>query len=93
MSEFNKQEKIDVLNNAKISMMDNFRFVKWLFHQIEEIKGNLVKLEGMNANREEEITHPNQWVDMVTFKILEAKVEGMNGKWEATHATVKLITN
>lgn len=30
---------LNLLNNTKNSMIDNFRSIKWLFHEIEELKG------------------------------------------------------
>lgn len=32
MSNFSKEDNINVLNNAKNNMMDKFRSIKWLFH-------------------------------------------------------------
>ena len=46
MINFSKEDNIDILNNAKNNMMDNFKSIKWLFHQIEEIKGSMAMLEG-----------------------------------------------
>ena len=29
---------MNLLNNARNSMIDNFRSIKWLFHKLEEVK-------------------------------------------------------
>ena len=37
---------LNLLNNAKNSMIDNFCSIKWLFHKLDEIKETMGQLEG-----------------------------------------------
>ena len=34
-----RETGLNLLNNAKNNMIDNFRSIKWLFHEIEDLKG------------------------------------------------------
>lgn len=36
---------MNLLNNAKNSMIDNFCSIKWLFHELEEVKDGMGKVE------------------------------------------------
>ena len=33
-----RETGMNLLNNARNSMIDNFRSIKWLFHELEEVK-------------------------------------------------------
>ena len=37
---------LNILNNAKKDMIDNFFSIKWFFHKIEELKENRIQEEG-----------------------------------------------
>ena len=37
---------LNILNNAKKNMIDNFLSIKWLFHEIEELKEKMSQEEG-----------------------------------------------
>ena len=36
---------MNLLNNDKNNMVDKFKSIKWLFHELEEVKGRLGKME------------------------------------------------
>ena len=36
---------MNLLNNAKNNMIDNFRSIKWIFHELEEVKERMGHLE------------------------------------------------
>ncbi len=36
---------MNLLNNARNSMIDNFRSIEWLFHELEEVKERMGKME------------------------------------------------
>ena len=46
---------MNLLNNAHNSMIDNFHSIKWLFHELEEVKDQVRHIEatriGMESNR------------------------------------------
>ena len=50
-----RETGMNLLNNAQNSMIDNFRSIKWLFHELEEVKEKVGHFEdvrnGMDANR------------------------------------------
>ena len=33
-----RETRMNLLNNAQNSMIDNFRSIKWIFHELEEVK-------------------------------------------------------
>ena len=37
---------MNFLNNAKKNMIDNFRSIKWLFHELEEVEEKVGQIEG-----------------------------------------------
>ena len=37
---------MNLLNNACNSMIDNFRSIKWLYHELEEVKEKVGQMEG-----------------------------------------------
>ena len=42
----NAQETgMNVLNNAQNSMIDNFRSIKWLFHELEDVRDRVSKMD------------------------------------------------
>lgn len=55
---------MDLLNNTKNNMLDNFRSIKWLFYELEEVKDRMGQIEdqakktdkGNLFNLEENIT-------------------------------------
>ena len=50
-----RETGMNLLNNARNSMIDNFRSIKWLFHELEEVKEKVGQIEairnGTDANR------------------------------------------
>ena len=81
MSDFRKEENIDVLNNAKNSMMDNFRSIKWIFHQIDNIKGKMCMLEGKKTIGDGDNIEPTEWMELMTFNKMEANFDDLTIKW------------
>ena len=35
------EPNLDLLNNAKNGMIDNFHSIKWLFHELEDLKAKV----------------------------------------------------
>ena len=44
--DYNEEENMAMLNNARNNMLDNFKSIKWLFHQIMDFKDKIGTLEG-----------------------------------------------
>lgn len=40
-----RETGMDLLNNAKNSMVDNFCSIKWLFYELEEVRDRLGQVE------------------------------------------------
>ena len=40
-----RETGMNFLNNARNSMIDNFRSIKWLYHELEEFKERMGQLE------------------------------------------------
>ena len=43
---------MNFLNNARNSMIDNFRSIKWLYHELEEVKERMGELENQGKKLE-----------------------------------------
>jgi len=43
---------MNLLNNAHNSMIDNFRSIKWIFHELEEIKDHVRHIESTRVRME-----------------------------------------
>ena len=41
-----REIRINLLNNAYNNMIDNFRSIKWLFHELGEVKEKVGQMEG-----------------------------------------------
>lgn len=50
LSDNSREVEMNLLNNARNSMVDNFRLVKWIFHETDEIKNRLQGLERMEGD-------------------------------------------
>ena len=50
-----RETGMNLLNNARNSMIENFCSIKWLFHELEEVKDQVRHIEstrkGMESNR------------------------------------------
>ena len=50
-----RETGMNLLNNARNNMIDNFRSIKWLFHELEDVKDQVRHIEatriGMESNR------------------------------------------
>lgn len=46
---------MNFLNNARNNMIDNFRLIKWLYHELEEVKERMGQLE----NKAKKLDHGN----------------------------------
>lgn len=44
---------MNLLNNAKNNMIDNFRSIKWLFHELEEVKDRMGQLDSQGKKIEQ----------------------------------------
>ena len=40
-----RESGMNLLNNARSSMIDNFRSIKWLFHELEEVRDRVSQME------------------------------------------------
>ena len=45
---------LNMLNNSKNNMIDNFRSIKWLFHELEELKERMGQMEGQRKSSNQE---------------------------------------
>ena len=41
-----RETRVNLLNNAHNSMIDNFRSIKWIYHELEEVREKVGQLEG-----------------------------------------------
>jgi hypothetical protein len=50
---------MDLLNNAKNSMVDNFRSIKWIYHELEELKLKMSNADTQNSFKDqgEQVNH------------------------------------
>ena len=44
---------MNLLNNTRNSMIDNFRSIKWLYHELEEVKERLGQMESQGKKFEQ----------------------------------------
>lgn len=49
---------IDLLNNAKNSMFDSFRSIKWIFHELEDLKRRVRNVDNQSSHNDQG-THVN----------------------------------
>ena len=42
-----RETGMNLLNNAHNNMIDNFRSIKWLYHELEEVREKVGQLEGI----------------------------------------------
>ena len=47
-----RETGMNLLNNAHNSMIDNFRSIKWLFHELEDVKDQVRHIEAMRIRME-----------------------------------------
>lgn len=59
MSDFSIEENMNVLNNAKNVMLENFKSIKWLSYWIVELNKRMSVLEGKKVTGEGEIPDSN----------------------------------
>lgn len=45
LSDNAREMGMNLLNNAHNSMVDNFRSIKWIFHETEELKNRVTRME------------------------------------------------
>lgn len=45
---------MNLLNNSCNSMIDNFRSIEWLYHELEEVREKVCQLEGNNKKAKNE---------------------------------------
>lgn len=45
-----RESSFNLLNNAKNSMLDNFRSIKWLYYEVEEMKDRIGQIEGQDKS-------------------------------------------
>ena len=83
MSDFSKED----------NMMDNFRSIKWIFHQIIGLNKKMSLLEGMKVIWKGESFDSFQYVDLDAIYKLEDKVIDLSNKVEAIQATLRDIAN
>ena len=41
-----RETGLNLLNNARNSMIDNFRSIKWLYHELDEVREKVCQMEG-----------------------------------------------
>ena len=55
-----RETGMNLLNNARNGMIDNFRSIKWLFHELDDVKEQVKHIEatrvGMESNRKKGTT-------------------------------------
>ena len=79
LNDSSKEANMDVLQNVKNNMLDNFGSIKWLFHGINDISYRTMTLEGKINNQKDTIADKESLgmgslIDMVFFYLLEDKV-------------------
>lgn len=91
-----KEPKIDVLTTSN-KLLDYFRSTKWLFHEINEIKGRMNALE-KRVNNQKEIdsgegarANMGSMMDIAAFYKLEAKVQNLDGRVSGIENTLKAL--
>ena len=60
---------MDVLNNAKNSVVDNFRTTKWLFHEILELQHRLNTLEREIYSLKNRVNEDEQSMDRIVDEV------------------------
>ena len=73
---------LNLLNNARNSMVDNFQSIKWIFHEIEEIKIRMQEQEGKEGED-----------GAMGISKLDEKVTEMEKEWKGWRAlSIALLT-
>lgn len=47
ISDNGREMSMNLLNNAQSSMIDNFRSIKWLFYELEEVRNRVSQMENI----------------------------------------------
>lgn len=95
LSDYNKEENMDVLNNSRNYLLDNFRSIKWLFHQVMDLKEMMGSLEGrIDSHRildtiDKKRPMMGSLNDMENFYRLEAKVLELKTKVNGIASTLR----
>ena len=99
LSDFSKELQMDVLHTARKSLLDNFRAVKRLFHEINEINGKMNTLETEVDNVKENDGMEGvgggtrSVMSIATLYTLEAKVLDLDDRVLSIENTLKEITD
>ena len=65
-----RETGMNLLNNARNSMIDNFRSIKWLFHELEVVRDRVTQLD-KNKNKigEESQGDQNSWETLMERRV------------------------
>ena len=84
LSDITKEHpNMDVLNNAKNSMVDSYYTTKWLFHEILDLKHIMSTLERESYNLKNRVKEDDQ--------SMERRVEEVNNRIHAMDRTMEGI--
>lgn len=75
--------QMDVLNNAKNSVVDSFRTTKWIFHVIQELKYRVSNLERENYSLKNKI--------MEDEKSMDNRVEKVKNRIQTMESSMHII--
>lgn len=73
---------MNLLNNARNSMVDNFRSIKWIFHETGELKNRVIGLEGKEGD-----------VGFDRISILETRITKMGKRLDKMECTLHSLPN
>ena len=65
-----RETGMNLLNNARNSMIENFRSIKWLFHELEEVRDRVSQLDKTkNKTGEESHGDQNNWETLMERRV------------------------
>ena len=65
-----RETGMNLLNNAHNSMIDNFRSIKWLFHELEDVRDRVTQLDRTkNKTGEESQGNQNSWETLMERRV------------------------
>ena len=65
-----RETGMNLLNNARNSMIDNFRSIKWLFHELEDVRDRVSQMEKTKKKtREDSQGDRNSWETLMERRV------------------------